>query len=197
MTGMSRRYAPRGCTSASPESIERDDRSVSDRPHAEARAQQTNRKGLHGQDGRTAAQHAELVLSRLEVEDRPAWQADDTRLDALRVELHGRLERDGDLAARADDREVLALDLVHDVAALERTLDRRALKVGEVLAGEGEDGRRLAARKGRVVCGGGLIAICRTPEVDVGHRAEVSGSLDWLVSRAVLAETNRVVSGYG
>ena len=84
---------------------------------------------------------------------------------------------------------------MEDVAAAERVLDRRALEVREVLAGEAEDGGRLLAGKRRVVRGGGLVAVGRAPDVDVGGRAEVGGDLNGLVSGAVLAETDGVVGG--
>lgn len=78
---------------------------------------------LHRQDRCAAAQDAELVLRGLVVEDRPAGQADHTDLQALGLELLRRLKNDADLATRADEGEVLALNFVDDVATLERTLE--------------------------------------------------------------------------
>lgn len=46
-----------------------------------------------------------------------------------------------------------------------------------------------------VVGGGRLIAVGRTPDVDIGQSAEVCGDFDRLVRGAVLAETDGVVSG--
>ena len=157
----------------------------------------THRERLDRQDGRTAAEHAKPVLGRLGVEDGPARQADDAGLDALRVERDGRLERDGHLGARGDDGKVLALHLGHDVAALERAVERRALEVRQVLAREREDGRRLRARERRVVRGRRLVPVRGAPEVEVRRRAEVDRGLDRLMRGAVLTETDGVVGGCG
>ena len=155
----------------------------------------THRVRLNRQDRRPAPEHAQPVLDRLLVEDAPARQGHHTRLDALPGELRSRLERDRHLGAGRGEREVLALDLVHDVAALERTLDRRPLEVRQVLAREREDGGRLGARERGVVGGGGLVAVSRTPDVDIGGGTEVEDGLDGLVSGTVFTETDGVVGG--
>lgn len=82
---------------------------------------------------------------------------------------------------------------MHDVTALGCALDGRALEVRQVLTGEREDGRCLAARERNVVRGGGLVAVGGPPEVEVGRRAEVGGRLDRLMGRAVLTKTDGIV----
>ena len=68
------------------------------------------------------------------------------------IQLLRSLKDDRDLRASGDEGQVLVRDLVEDVAAAERVLDRRALEVGEVLAGEAEDRGRLLAGDGTVIC---------------------------------------------
>lgn len=148
---------------------------------------------LHRQDGCAAAQDAELVLLGLAVEDRPAGQADYADLQALGLELLRRLKDDADLATRADEGEVLALNFVDDVATLERTLEGRRLEVGEVLTRQSEDRGGVLAGECAVVRGGGLVAIGRAPDIDVGSGAEGCDGLNGLVSGAVLAKTNGIV----
>ena len=131
----------------------------------------------------------------MRIEHRPAREGDDTDLEALSSELLRGLKDDRDLRAGGDEGKVLVRDLVEDVAAAERVLDRRALEVREVLAGEAEDGGRLLAGERRVVRGGGLVAVGRAPDVDVGGGTEVGGDLDGLVSGTVLTETDGVVGG--
>lgn len=156
----------------------------------------TYRVGLNGEDGSAAPEDRELVLRGLLIEHRPARQADDTDLEALSSKLLGSLEDDRDLGTSGDEGEVLVGDLVEDVAAAACPLNGRALEVREVLAGQAEDGRCLLAGERAVVGSGGLVAVGRTPDVDVGGGAEVRGDLDGLVSGTVLTETNGVVGGY-
>ena len=79
---------------------------------------------------------------------------------------------------------------MHDVPALERPLDRRALEVRQVLAREREDRRRVLARERRVVRCGRLVAVGGAPEVEVGEGAEVRSGLDGLVRGPVLTEAD-------
>ena len=186
---------PRGCTSAIRKATEHASSPISLRS-IPPNVHRTYRECLHRKNRCAAPEHTQPVLLRLEVEDRPARKADHAGLDALSLELHGCLQRDADFTARADDREVLALLFEYDVATLRCTLNRGGLEVRQVLPRQRQDRRCLLTRERDVVRGRGLVAVCRTPEVDVGHRAEVRGRLDRLVRWAVLTETNRVVGGY-
>lgn len=183
------------------------------------RRQRTHGVRLDRDDGRAVRENRELVVLALGTEDLPAGERRDAGLDALLAEELGRLDGDGDLGAGRDDGDVgLALDLVEDVATLVGVLDRRARELGEVLAGEREDGRGVRRGERDVVRRRGLVAVCmrrssqrspfshrpaeddikdrprtsRAPDVAVGERAEVSDGLNRLVSRAVLAETDPV-----
>ena len=82
---------------------------------------------------------------------------------------------------------------MNDVTTLECALDGRRLEVGQVLARETEDRGRAAARERTVVRRGRLVAVGRTPDVDVGRRAEVRNGFDGLVSGTVLTETDGIV----
>lgn len=104
------------------------------------------RKGTHGvgldrDDRRAVGEDRELVVRRLRAEDLPAGERGDARLDALLAEELGSLDSDRDLRAGRDERNVgLAVDLDERVPTLVRLLDRRALELREVLAGEAARG---------------------------------------------------------
>lgn len=151
-------------------------------------------EGFDGEDGGTASQYAEAVLQGLAVEDRPARQGNNTGLDTLVVQLDGSLHGNADLGAGGDDSEILILDLVDNVATLGGVLESGVLEVGEVLAGEREDGGGAGALQSDVVCGGRLVTVSGSPEVDVGDGAEVDTSLDRLMRGSILTETNGIVS---
>ena len=53
----------------------------------------------------------------------------------------------------------------------------------------------MLGQDGDEVRGRGLVAVGRSPEGDVGGGSQPSSSLDRLVRRSVLTETNRVVRG--
>ena len=80
-----------------------------------------------------------------------------------------------------------------DVTALGSLLYRRPLKVGKILAGKGENGGGGLRLESDQVGSRGFVAIGRTPDVNVGSRTEVSESFYWLVGRAILPETDRIV----
>jgi len=84
--------------------------------------------------------------------------------------------------------------LMHDVAALGSTLDRRVLEVWQVLSRKGEDRRCLGRPERDEIGGRGLVAICRTPERKIGNRAEMDRRFYGLVRGAILTKTNRIVS---
>lgn len=61
------------------------------------------------------------------------------------------------------------------------------------MTGEGDDGGSVAGFESDEVGGGGFVAVCWAPECEVGDGAEVDGSLDRLMSRAIFTETDGVV----
>lgn len=152
-------------------------------------------ESLNGEDGSSTPQDAELVLLRLGIEDGPARQTDNTGLDTLSVEFRSSLQGDADFTTRRDDSEVLVLDIVNNVTTLRGGLDGGVLEVGQVLTGEGKDGRSGCALEGNEVSGRGFVTVSGTPEVNVGGGTEVSSGFDRLVSGTVLAKTDGVVSG--
>lgn len=82
---------------------------------------------------------------------------------------------------------------MQDIPALYGLLESGALEVGQVLAGEGEDGGSGLGGDGPEVGGGGLVAVGGSPEGEVGDGAEVGAGFDRLVGGAVFAETDGVV----
>lgn len=82
-----------------------------------------------------------------------------------------------------------------DVSALGCLLDRRSLEVGKVLARKGEDGGCGLRLESDKVCSRGFVTVSRTPDVNVGSSPEVSESLDRLVGRTVLPETDGIMGG--
>lgn len=64
----------------------------------------------------------------------------------------------------------------------------------KVLSGEGENGWGVLREDGDEISGRSLVTIGWSPESDVRGSSEPCGSLDRLVGRSVLTETNRVVS---
>ena len=151
-------------------------------------------ESLDGEDGSSTPQDAELVLLRLGIEDGPARQTDNTGLDTLSVEFRSSLQGDADFTTRRDDGEVLVLDIVNNVTTLRGGLDGGVLEVGQVLTGEGKDGRSGGALEGNEVSGRGFVTVSGTPEVKVRDGTEVDGGFDGLMGRTVFTETDRVVS---
>lgn len=149
--------------------------------------------GLDAEVRSAASEDLKLVLLGLGIEHLPARQRNDTGLDALLGQDLGGSNGNLDFGTSGDDVQVLALNVVKDVAALDGMFDGGVLEVGEGLTGEGENGGVLLGLKGEEVSGAGLVAVSRTPEVKVRDGTEVDGGFDRLVSRAVLAKTNGVV----
>jgi hypothetical protein len=83
---------------------------------------------------------------------------------------------------------------MQDVAALGGSLDSRVLEIWQILSRKGEDRRRLGRLERDKIGGRGLVAICRTPERKIRNRAKVDCGFDGLVSGAILAKTDRIVS---
>lgn len=156
---------------------------------------ETHRESLDGQYWSTTPEHAQPVTLLLSIEDRPRGEGDNPGLDTLRFKFRSSLEGDGDLTSGTDDCEILARFLVDDVSTLGRSLDRRSLEVRKVLTGKREDGGCGLGLEGAEVGSRGLVAVGRTPDVDVGHSTEVSESLDRLVGGTVLSKTDGIVSG--
>lgn len=76
-------------------------------------------------------------------------------------------------------------------------LDRRVLQLREVLTRERENGGCVAGLEGDEVCGGCLVSVGGSPEVEVGDGAEVDDGLDGLMGRSILSETDGIVGGWG
>jgi len=185
-------------------------RRKNERGEGRGREKPRKRKGTHGvgldrDDRRAVGEDRELVVRRLRAEDLPAGERGDARLDALLAEELGRLDSDRDLRAGRDERNVgLAVDLDEGVATLVRLLDRRALELREVLAGEAargcergsatsssdsdddettregdarEDGGRVGRGERHVVGGGRLVAVCEGRE-EVSHLPKSSDDDD-------------------
>lgn len=166
--------------------------------------------GLDGEDGVTGRKDAELVLLGLVVlksarvvacglstthEDLNARHRDDSDLESALSELLGSLDTKGDLGTSRDESQVGVLNILQNVTTLGSLLDGRVGELGQVLSGEGEDGGSVLGKDGDEVRGRGLVAVSRSPEGKVGGSSEPSGSLDRLVGRSVLTETDRVVGG--
>lgn len=129
------------------------------------------------------------------VERQPAWQADDTDLEALCLEFASSLEGDADFTARADDSQVLLLLVVQHVTTTSGFLDGRAFEIGQVLTGEGEYGGGSLGLESDKVGGGGLISVSWAPESNVGGCTEGDGCFDGLMRRSIFTEADRVMCG--
>ena len=151
---------------------------------------------LNGQRGDAVGKNAEAIVLGLGIEDLHAGHRDDTSLDVvLLLELLDGINGDADLGTGGDKGNVGTLDLVEDVGTLDGLLDGGALKLGKVLAGESENAGGVLGGKGDIVGSAGLVAIGRAPDHAVGKSTEVGQDLNRLVSRTVLAKTDRVVGG--
>ena len=109
------------------------------------------------------------------------------------LQVLGGINTDADLRSGRDQGDVGVLDLVKDVATLGGLLNRGALELRQILTGQSEDARSVLGGQGHVVGSAGLVAIGRTPDHVVGEGAQMSESLDRLVSRTVLTKSDRVV----
>lgn len=152
---------------------------------------------LNGQRGDTVGQDRESVLLGLSVKDLEARHGDNSDLDAVLLqEQLGGIHGDANLGTGGDQGDLGSLDLLQDVTTLDGLLDDGALELGQVLSGEGNDAGGVLGGQGNVVGSAGLVAVSRAPDHAVGQSTEVSQSLDRLVSRAVLAQTDGVVGGH-
>jgi hypothetical protein len=149
---------------------------------------------LDGQDGDTVGQDRQAVGLVLSIEDLEARNGDNAGSDAvLLLEVGSSIDTDADLGTGGDDGDGSVGGVNSDIGTLESTLDGGVLELGQVLTGQGQDGGSVLGGQSRVVGSAGLVAISGTPDHAVGHGTEVSQSLDRLVSRTVLTQTDGVV----
>lgn len=152
---------------------------------------------LDGQDGDTVGEDGESVLLALGIEDLEAGNGDNGGIDVvLLLEVGGSLDTDADLGTSGDEDDAGVGSGKNSVATLQSILNGRVLQLGQVLASEGQNARGVLGGQGRVVGSAGLVAVSRAPDHEVGHGTEVSQSLNGLVSRAVLTQTDGVVGGH-
>ena len=152
------------------------------------------RAGLDGQHGDAVGQDLEAVLLVLGVEHLEAGNRHNTGGDAVvLLEVLGSLDTDADLGTGRHNGDGGVGGVHGDVTTLQGTLDGRVLQLGQVLAGQGQNAGGVLGGQSHVVGGAGLVAVGRAPHHAVGQSTEVSQSLDGLVSRAVLTQTDGVV----
>lgn len=132
----------------------------------------------------------------LPVEYRPAGHADESHIDALGLELAGCLQGNRNFTATADDGQVFVGNLIDHISTPSCALDGRALEVWQVLPGQREDRWGLRALESNVIGCGCFVAVCGTPEVEVGDRTQVDGGFDRLMSGTVFAKTDGIVRGF-
>jgi hypothetical protein len=150
--------------------------------------------GLDGQHGDAVGEDLETVGLVLGIEDLEARNGHNTGSDTvLLLEICGSLDGDADLGTSGDNGDGSVGGVNSDVTTLQGALDSGELKLGQVLAGQGHDGRGVLGGQGRVVGSAGLVAVSGTPDHAVGEGTEVSQSLNRLVSGAVLTQTDGVV----
>lgn len=149
---------------------------------------------LDGQCRDAVGDDLQSVRLVLRIEDLEAGDGDNTGNDAvLLLQVLGGIDTDAHLGARGNDGDGSVRSLQDDVATLEGILDGGVLELGQVLAGEGEDGGGVLGGQGGVVGSAGLVAVSWTPDHAVGQGTEVRQGLDRLVGRTVLSQTDRVV----
>lgn len=160
---------------------------------------------LDGKDRVTRWENAKLVLARLVVllsaksthatyEDVDTRQRDDSDLEAALLQLLCRLDTEGDLGTGRNKGQVGVGNIFQNVTTLGGLLDRRSSQLRQVLSRECKDGRSVLRQDGHEISGRSLVTVGRSPEGQVGGRSQPSGSLDRLVGRSILSETDRVVS---
>jgi len=149
---------------------------------------------LDGQHGDTVGQDGEAVLLGLGIENLEARNGHNTGSDTvLLLEVSGSLNGDADLGTGGDNSDGSVGGVDSDVATLEGVLESGELKLGQVLTGQGHDGRSVLGGDGGVVGSGGLVTVGGTPHHAVRKGTEVSQGLNRLVSGAILTQTDGVV----
>ena len=150
--------------------------------------------GLNRQDRDVVREDLELVGLVLRVEDFEARNGDNADSEAvLLLEGGGGINTDVDLRAGGDEGEGGVGSLQHGVSTLQGTLNSGALKLRQVLTGKGQNAGGVLGGQRRVVSSAGFVAISRAPDHAVGQGTEVGQSLNRLVSRTVLTQTDGVV----
>jgi len=152
-------------------------------------------EGLDGEHGNAVGQDGEAVGLVLDVEYLEAGNRDDTGGNAvLLLKVLGSLNTDADLGTGGDDSNGGVGGVDSDVTTLHGTVNAGQLQLGQVLTGQGQDTRGVLGSKSHVVGSTGLVAISGAPNHAVGQSTEVSQSLNRLMSRAVLTQTDGVMS---
>lgn len=138
----------------------------------------------------------EPVLLGLSVEHLEAGHRDNTGLDVVVIgEVLDGVNADADFGTGRNKGDLSALNLVSDVASLDGLLDGRARELRKVLARKRNDTGGVLGGKSNIVSSARLVTVGRPPNHAVGESTEVCQSLNRLVGRAVLTQTNRVVGG--
>ena len=151
--------------------------------------------GLH-RDARRRTERRLLVGFCLALEQFPARHGDDRRLHALGAEKIGRCERDLDLRARRQQRDVArAHRLAQHIGAAraEILVDMCRTHGRQCLARQRERRRTGARLQRRLPAFGGLDSVSRPEHQQIRRRAQHGEMLDRLMRRPVFAETNRVM----
>ena len=113
----------------------------------------------------------------------------------LLLEILSSVNGDADLGTSGDNGDGGIRGVNSDVTTLEGVLNGGVLELRKVLAGQSEDGGSVLGGQGGVVGSAGLVAISGTPDHAVRQSTEVCKSLNRLVSRTILTQTNGVVGG--
>lgn len=150
--------------------------------------------GLDGQNGDAVGENLEAVLLVLSIEDLEAGHGDNTGSNAVvLLEIFGSLDTDADLGTGGDQSDSSVGGLDGNVTTADGVLDGGVLQLGQVLAGQGQNGGSVLGGQSHVVGSAGLVTVSRAPDHAVRQSTEVGQSLDRLVSRAVLTQTDGVV----
>ena len=151
-------------------------------------------ESLDGENGDTVGKNLEAVLLGLGIEDLEARNGHDTGSNTvLLLEVGSGLNGDADLGTSGDDGDGSVGGVDSDVTTVKSVLEGRELKLGQVLTGQGHDGRSVLGGDGGVVGSGGLVTVSGAPHHAVGESTEVSQGLNRLVSGTVLTQTDGVV----
>src|SRR6266850_4625046 len=143
-------------------------------------------------------QNAFFVGGVLLIENFPAGHADDARLDAFGFEFFvgGDTVLEFGAGAQEDDFGLAAIGVGENVTAFGYAGSRSvfsAVERGYGLAAEDERGRPMRVLHGDLVGFGDFVGVTGTKDEHIGHRAESSELLDWLVGRAVFADADGIV----
>src|SRR5258708_28561966 len=143
-------------------------------------------------------QNAFLVGGVLLIENFPAGHADDARLDTLGLEFFVGGDTVLELGAGAQENDfgLAAIGVGENVTAFGYAGSRSvfsAVERGYGLAAEDESGRPMRVLHGDLVSFGDFVGVTGAKDEHIGHRAESSELLDWLVGRAVFSHAYGIV----